>query len=103
MNPQKDLLGHLLSLAPIPEHPEGNAEDPVLIGPHEPLEGLRFPPPERLDERRILGGSLVRLDNPGDGKFPLHSAIIGETERRRNFSCIIRLIRKGGEAPLRLR
>src|SRR5207247_730544 len=39
MDSQKDLLGDLLGLAPIAQHPERHPEDPVLVGDHQLLEG----------------------------------------------------------------
>ncbi len=102
MNAQENLLGHFLSFPPIGEHPERDAEDPVLIGQHKSLKSFRLPPPERLDQWSLVENPLIGLDSEGRGKFPLHSIIMGETKRARNFSCIIRRMNhsEGDFAPL---
>ncbi len=99
VNAQEDLLGHFLGLAPIGEHPERDAEDPVLIGQYESLKRFRLPPPERFDQWSLVKAPVTGLDREGRGKFPLHSIIMGETKRARNFSCIIRLTRRGLRPP----
>ena len=45
MDPEENLLGDLLGLAPIAQHPQGHSEDPVLVGDHQLLEGSRVTPP----------------------------------------------------------
>src|SRR5437667_51020 len=45
MDPEENLLGDLLGLAPIAQHRQGHSEDPVLVGDHQLLEGSRVTPP----------------------------------------------------------
>lgn len=94
MHAQEHLLGHLLGVAAIPQHPEGDAEHAMLVRQHEPLEGLRLSPPQGLDQGRIVGSSVARLDRAGRRKFPLHTAMMSETRERCNFSCGCAIIRR---------
>jgi len=50
VHPQKHLLGDLLGLGPVAQHPQRHAEDAMLVGAHQILEGPRVAPPYRLDQ-----------------------------------------------------
>jgi hypothetical protein len=55
------LFRDLLGLGPMAEHPEGDAEDPMLIGAHELLEGARGAGPQAVKNRwRVAGAILTR-------------------------------------------
>jgi len=51
MRSEEHLLGDLLGLGPVAEHPESDPEDPMLVGSHELLEGLGVPGSKPVEER----------------------------------------------------
>ena len=54
MHPQEHVLGDVLRFRPAAEHPERDAEDPVLVAPHEILEGARVPGTQPRDEVTVV-------------------------------------------------
>jgi hypothetical protein len=51
---QERLLRDVLGLGPAAQHPERDAEDPVLVGRHQLLEGARVPGAEPAQQDRIV-------------------------------------------------
>jgi len=64
MDPEEHLLGDLLGLAPIAQHPQGHSEDPVLVGDHQLLEGSRVTPPQPVHQVRVITGPPLHSVRP---------------------------------------
>jgi hypothetical protein len=62
VSPHEGLLGHLLGLGRVPQHPEGNAEDAMLMEGDELLESLHVAGPQPFQKLRGVGG--VSLSHP---------------------------------------
>jgi hypothetical protein len=59
VDPEEDLLGHLLGLGAVAEHPHRHPEDPVLVEAYQLLEGPRLAGPQPLDEPRVVPGGRL--------------------------------------------
>ena len=56
MGAEEGFLRHLFGLGRAAEHAQGHAEDAVLMGGDELLEGLRVARPQPFEEYRGIGG-----------------------------------------------
>ena len=56
VSPHESLLGHLLGFGGVAQHPEGDAEDAMLMEGDELLEGTGVSGPQPREELRGVGG-----------------------------------------------
>src|SRR5262245_7034503 len=75
MSSQERLLGHLLGLSRVTEHPERDTEHPMLVGPHHLLErrylaGSKSAEKLRVGRSRLMHGKTIHRGESSEKRGP---------------------------------